>query len=1126
MALLPPRVIGPLSECSTGVRVQGQLTGSTVTVYADGAMVAQGTAYGPDLILPLNAGATLGPGQQVGATQTIGLDTSIPSPQAVAVQNKPPIVGPVAFVSHLNQCGQCLWIEGLVPGARIEVRVSGGAVLGSGTSYDGVARVGLSPALALGMSVEAQQQACGMPGTVTTGMPVDMIAEQWRTLPTPTVETPLRECQRSVTISNIVHGATVTLLRSSGPNLVSCFDVSALYFWVNPPLVLGETVSARQELPDCRLRSNDALAVIVQDNTPVPPTDVREPLCAGDLGVTLGGLLMGARVRILQDGIELGEAESPVNGDFTFPVPPLSGGTTISAIQELCGEWSAPGAAVMVDPAPGALPTPQVHDPLYECAAVVHVKNLHPGARVYVYSTMLGAPIGEQQVFTSEADVGVAPLLIEGDEIFAVQHGCGLVSSRSLAVRVQAVQELPPPEVVRPVYACETGVAVRNVVPGARVDVFVNAIFRGTQKSGTENVFVPVSGTLVAGDSVTALQRLCNLVSGLSRPAIVEEFLGRWRRVGGDNYAGILAVHAALLRTGKIVYFGGDQHTSSLNSSGDVDHTRLFDCATETVTPVTGLPGNVDLFCSGHALLADGRLLVGGGTRKWGGGGDHPTGHFIGIREAYIFDPGDEQWHPTGKLVTQRAAEVGADKDIEKTGGRWYPTLLTLADGRVLAVSGHPEVDDSRHNNNSLELYDPTTGTWSIVGPLDYPNIDLIAARQYEYPRLHVLPDGSVLSASTMTNGNLEKWHPYTDANDWDHVIGPAPDPMYGGFAQDTTSVLLPLRPPTPASAAYRARILLAGASTPYVLDLDALAMGWIPTARNMIDHPAPGDVNPRRENLDGVLLPTGEIFIEGGVKDPGSDATAVKAGELFNPETMSWTVLPAAERARQYHSVALLMPDGAVWVAGSNFNSATGLGNRELRIEIFEPWYFCGRRPVLTEVAESACHGDEFEIRTPDAATIERVVIVRCGTVTHNFNPDQRHITLEFRQGMGGLLLAKVPDNSAVAIVGYYLVFIIDGSGRPSIGKFIQICHARAISWTIRDEAFWRWLRERLLDRGRLDEAELRTLRRVLEAPGAAPRRRVQPPLPPHGERDHGHGEGGEGGHDGGHPPHGGHPH
>jgi hypothetical protein len=1102
MALLPPRVTGPLSECSTGVRVQGQITGSVVTVFADGIQVAQGTASWSNQIFTLAGGGSLVAGAKVTATQAVGTETSIASPEYVEVQRQPPAIGPVAFASNLTQCGECVWLEGLVPGAKVEVRVQGGPTLGSGASYDGDARLHLSPPIGAGNVIVAQQEACGSAGPVTTGPPVEVLVEHVRILPTPRVEKPLKECARAVTVSDVVHGATVTLLRSAGPNLQSCFDASALYFAVNPPLALGETVSARQELPACKLTSADATVVTVEDNTPVPPASVKEPLCEGSTTVSVTGLILGARIQIQQDGMDLGESEAPAAGDFDFLVPPLPGGVTVSALQELCGEWSGPGTSVLVDPAPGSLPKPAVHDPLFECAAVVHVRNLHPGGRVYVISTMLGAPIGEQQVFGTEADVGVAPLLVAGDEIFAVQRGCGLVSATSDAVKVQALQDLPPPKVVVPLYSCADGVHVTDVVPGARVDVYVNALFRGSAKTGGTSITVPVTGTLLVGDMVTARQRLCEQVSRLSKQVTVEEFLGRWRRVGGDTFAEILAVHAALLPTGKIVYFGGDQHTSSLNTSGDVDHTRLFDCASETLSTVTGLPGNADLFCSGHALLEDGRLLAGGGTRNWGGGGVHPSGHFIGLRAAYLFDPNDELWHETGKLVTQRAAEVPAGKDIEKTGGRWYPTLLTLRDGRVLAVSGHPEVDDTRHNNNSLELYDPPTGTWTIVGSIDYSNIDSAVARQYEYPRLHVLPDGTVISMSTMSNGNIERWHPSTDATDWDFVIGPAPDPMYGGFAQDTTSVLLPLKP----SDGYRARIMLAGASMPYVLDLGNVGAGWTAVPRTMSGYPAPGDFNPRRENLDAVMLPTGEVFIEGGVKNPNDDATAVKRGELFDPDTGGWKVLPEAERPRQYHSVALLMPNGAVFVAGSNFNSSTGLANRELRVEIFEPWYFCGRRPVITDATTRACHGERIEIRTPNPAGVASVVLVRSGSVTHNFNPDQRHITLDFEHDKGDVLVASIPSNAAVAIPGYYLLFILDAERRPSEGRFIHICRAsiRTTRWPWDD--FWRWLHAELQNRFGLSPDDVRRLRRELTVPASPTRRRLETTGPLHGEHDHDH--------------------
>jgi len=487
-----PRVIGPLSECSGSVRVEGQLTGSTVTVFADGTVVGTGTTSWPDKTFSLSA--FLIAGQQVTATQTVGLDTSPASPEAVEVQAKPPFVGAVGFRSHLNQCGECVWIEGLVPGAKVELR-DGGTVLGAGESYDGNARFHLPTPLSSGMDIKAQQSACGTPGTVTDGLPVDLIVEKLQTLPTPVVQTPLRECERRVTVSNVVHGATVTLMRSAGPNLEACFDLDSLWMGVNPPLALGETVSARQELrARCKLKSADAAPVMVEDNTPVPVSNVLPPLCAGNTTVVLSGLIMGARVTILADGAELGLAESPVDGGCDFLVPALVGGTSITAIQELCGEWSVPGTGVLVNKAPASLPTPKLHEPLFECGAAVRVSNLHVGARVYVYSSMLGAPIGERTA---------------------------------------------------------------------------NALYQH--------------------------------ISPLSKPVIVQEFLGRWFQVGGNAAAEILAVHAALLHTNKIVYFGGDQHTSSLNRSGDVDHTRLFDCTTYAITAVTGLPGNGDLFCAGHA---------------------------------------------------------------------------------------------------------------------------------------------------------------------------------------------------------------------------------------------------------------------------------------------------------------------------------------------------------------------------------------------------------------------------------------------------------------------------------------------------------------------------------------------
>lgn len=1127
MALLAPRVMVPLSECSSMVWVQSQLSGSTVRVYANGTKVVDAVAFSANQLFGLLSGASLPAGAMVTATQTVGTETSPASPDPVQVQAQPPTIGPVGYPAVLHECGECTWLDGLVPGADVEVRVQGGPSLGTSTGHTGSAWVPLSPPIPPGSVIEARQTACGTPGSWTDAPPLEGLQER-KVIPRPTVKAPLRECQRSVVVQDVLPGAMVTLLRSAGPNQVRCCAGTSVQFGVTPPLALGETISARQEFPACNVTSPDATPVVVGPAEPVPSPGVKAPLCEGSTTVTLTGLVDGSRVRIQQDGVDLGEAEAPNDGEFDFNVPPLTGGSLITATQELCGKWSAPGAAVMVDAAPGSLPTPVIPPPLFECAGVVHVESLHPGTRVYVYSEALGAPIGDRMSYDTEANVTVAPLLIAGDKIYATQKGCGTVSSESARVTVQSIPEFRAPTVVEPLYSCATGVPVEDVVPGARVDVFVNGIWRGTATAGSTEVTVGIYGELEVGDQVRARQRLCDKVSGLSNVVIVEEFQGRWYQVGSDTFAEILAVHAALMPTGRIVYFGGDQHTVSLNQSGDVDHTRVFDCASRTISPVTGLPATADIFCAGHVLLADGKLLVGGGTRNWGGGGPHPSGHFIGSRESWTFDPSSETWNPTaGKLVTQRASEVASGVDIQKTGGRWYPTLVALPNGRVLAISGHPEVEDTRHNNNSLELFDPASGTWSIVGSTDYSNIERNTARGYEYPRMFVLPDGSVLSASTMDDGNLERWHPYTDATDWDFVIGPAPESFYGGFAQDSTAVLLPLRHETK----YTARVLLAGGQTPYMLEPLASSPSWISTSRTMTDYPASGDVNPRRENSQSTLLPTGEVIVTGGLKNPSDEGTTIKRAEMFDPEagpSGTWRVLPEAGKSRNYHSVALLMPNGAVWVAGSNFGANPGLNNRELSIEIFEPWYFCGPRPRITDAPAEACHGEEFEIRTPDADAVTRVVLIRAGSVTHNFSPDQRYLSIPFRHAGGDLIVATVPDEAAVAIPGYYVLFILGAQRVPSEGRFIRICPSpgptRPWPW---DEDWWRrlieLLREWLRGQRSLDEI-LELLRRFPPRPWPPPPRRpirrLQRPVPLH---DHGHpihGGHGDDGHDHGPPP------
>jgi hypothetical protein len=452
------------------------------------------------------------------------------SPLPVTVQAKPPTLGYVGIKTHLYVCGLCALLDGVVPGATIEVTV-GGMSRGSGIAYDGSAQVGFTQPTAPGEILVARQTACGTPGPLTTLPTPDPAPAPGKRLTPPTVNAPLRECQRAVTVSNVFDGSRVTLFQSGRPPEAANFVVASEYFRVSP-LALGESVTASQAYPDCQLTSQPSSpAVVAGPAQPVTAPTVKSPLCAGSLTVTLSGLFIGSPVKIYQNGVEIGEGEAPAES-YPFEVPPLQGGTAITATQELCNIWSPPSHAVTVNPRPASLPTPVIPGPLYACATVVHVTDLHPGSTVYIWSTMLHAPIGSQQVYATEWDIPVSPQLIgpagggPGDSIYAQEIGCGL-TVESQHVPVKAMPRLRLPTVQPTVDACMRSVTVANVVPGANVDVYVNGAWRGTAAAGVSPVEVPIqSGALHVGDEVAARQRMCNSITAIGKPAPVVSPVG------------------------------------------------------------------------------------------------------------------------------------------------------------------------------------------------------------------------------------------------------------------------------------------------------------------------------------------------------------------------------------------------------------------------------------------------------------------------------------------------------------------------------------------------------------------------------------------------------------------------
>ncbi|HYV67771.1 MAG TPA: galactose oxidase-like domain-containing protein, partial [Myxococcales bacterium] len=289
------------------------------------------------------------------------------------------------------------------------------------------------------------------------------------------------------------------------------------------------------------------------------------------------------------------------------------------------------------------------------------------------------------------------------------------------------------------------------------------------------------------------------------------------------------------------------------------------------------------------------------------------------------------------------------------------------------------------------------------------------------YPHMFVLPDGRVLAsssnrapmASLLLDTTIQTWTTVDPA-----VLDGGSAAMYlpgkvikSGLARDPDD--------TPASSV----------ATTYVLDMTQASPAWRQTASMAF---------PRTEhNL--TLLPDGTVLVIGGSRnsDVGDTASAVLEAELWSPATESWTTLAAMKTPRMYHSTVLLLPDGRVLVAGggSDFPEVD-----QLSAEIYSPPYlFKGPRPAISSAPGNVHYAAGFSVTTPDGARIGSVSLLRLAAVTHAFNQNQRFVPLTFQPAAGGLTV-QAPASANLAPPGYYMLFIVDTNGVPSVAAMVNI--------------------------------------------------------------------------------------
>jgi hypothetical protein len=478
-----------------------------------------------------------------------------------------------------------------------------------------------------------------------------------------------------------------------------------------------------------------------------------------------------------------------------------------------------------------------------------------------------------------------------------------------------------------------------------------------------------------------------------------------------SNYQGY-AIHAAMLRTGKVLMWGYPIHVDQGAAwRGNESYAWLWDPkrgygadAVEDVTPVFG-GKNISIYCSGMSFLSDGRLLLVGGTLSWGT--DNPNDEFTefaGLNKALIFDPSSETWT---ELPRPRGSQ-----------GRWYPTQTLLPDGRTFVMSGYTEEPPGGVINGVPELYDPSSERFTLL--------DSDAQRRGSelYPHMFVMPDGRVVLAGPLPYDS-EIFDPAQLANPWTDLPNLREERVGG------TAVLLPEGP------AGSTKIAEIGGSPPEapptasneIIDLDDRTPAWT-------SFPA---LHVPRSYPNTVLLPDRSMVTIGG-KDMVSNSP--RAVELFDPVTGRWRLGPSQVETREYHSTALLLPDGRVLSTGDDRNP-TSDGTRAQSSpddtgEIYSPPYlFKGPRPAISFAPKAVRWNVPFGVGTK--ADIDRAVLMAPSAVTHSNDMSQRLVPLKIVDTYKGGLTLKSPPSAAVAPPSWYMLFLLD-DGVPSIASWIRL--------------------------------------------------------------------------------------
>ena len=469
------------------------------------------------------------------------------------------------------------------------------------------------------------------------------------------------------------------------------------------------------------------------------------------------------------------------------------------------------------------------------------------------------------------------------------------------------------------------------------------------------------------------------------------------------NWSGIIPwtphipTSAALLPDGRLLTFASNQRTT-FPDGPQFTYAAVWDPATGQFTEINN--GRHDMFCGGLSLLQDGRLLVNGGN------GINGT-----TALASLFDWRTNEWVP---------AQTMAD-------GRWYNTSIALPNGEVLTAGGNGG------GNGTIEQWNASSGwrrmsgiPWQTVANPPIAN----AIETNWHPFFLVAPDGRVAH-----------FGPHQSL-DWITATGTGTMTSAGASIPGTHY------PKQGAWAMYApGKVVVAGGlqaiddgtvvNKAFTIDLNGATPVLTPTA----------PMTNARSFSNSVILPNGEVMVVGGNTSGQffSDTGAVFTPEIWNPTTGQWRAAADLSVPRNYHSLAMLLPDGRVWSGGGGLSGDALTDHQDAQVftppQLFNGDGTAAARPVITAAPDRISPASVFTVNASNG--VQYFSAVSMSAQTHSVSTGLRHVRFTHTSPSAGVYAVTAPSSINVLTPGFWMMFAVDANGVWSVSRIIQVTNS-----------------------------------------------------------------------------------